>query len=77
MSERYGKAFDKLRNIEDLKAILSPADLPIHYPRSSKDKDTEGRNYEWFQNNEKYAKEPLELAPEDTKGFPIKFERRR
>lgn len=27
--------------------------LPIHYPRLNQDIDSEGKNYEWFEKNEK------------------------
>lgn len=73
MKDRYGKDFDSLENIMDLKAILSSIELPVHYPRSSERPDPGGRNYQWFMENKKEGRMPLELAVEDTKGFPVKF----
>ncbi len=68
MRDKYGKPFEELDNIQDLKAILSkpPSDLYVNYPRTLKP----GRNFEWFQQNEKYGKIPLKIAAEDTEGFP-------
>ena len=73
MKEKYNKDFDKLKNIADLNAILSSSKLPVHYPRSSEIPDPDGRNFDWFMDNKRKGKIPLELATEDTKGFPVKF----
>jgi len=73
MEEKYDKNFDSLENVRDLKAILSSTELPVHYPRSSETPDPDGRNFQWFMNNKRRGKMPLELATEDTKGFPVKF----
>ena len=66
---RYGKSFEALDNIKDIKAILSapPSDLPVHYPRTSKEPTAAGENFRWFGKNKK----PLEIASEDTKGFSL------
>jgi len=73
MKNRYSKDFNELKNVKDLKAILSPANLPVHYPRTSEQPDPEGKNYEWFMENKRYGRKPLKLASENTEGFPIKF----
>lgn len=73
MKNRYGKDFDDLENIKDLKAILSSSRLPVHYPRTTEKPTREGRNFEWFMQNKKQGKMPLKLAEEDTEGFPLKF----
>lgn len=73
MKNRYGKDFNELENVKDLKAILSSTDLPVHYPRTSEQPDPEGKNYEWFIENKRYGRKPLKLASEDTEGFPVKF----
>ncbi len=75
----YGKPFDQLENIQDLKALLSEPPLEvIHYPRSSH-KDTAGdKNYEWFMNNKRHNRNPnqrgpnvvLPYASEDIEGLP-------
>jgi CRISPR-associated protein (TIGR03986 family) len=67
MNDRYGKPFDVLNTIKDIKAILSapPSALPVHYPRMSEEPDASGKNFEWFMKNKK----PLKIASEDTEGF--------
>ena len=63
MKELYGPEFSNLDNVKDLKAILSedPKSLPIHYPRLKR----EGKNFEWFEKNEREWNQPLALATED------------
>lgn len=72
MTQVYGENFDDLDNIQDLRALLGepPYDLPVHYPRSKQEPDPDGKNYEWFEGNEK-RKQALLLAPDDTRGFPV------
>ena len=74
MKNRYGKDFDSLENIKDLRAILSSPRLPVHYPRTSKEPQPDGKNFEWFLENKSRGKMPLKLADEDTEGFSLKFE---
>ena len=70
-------AFEKLPNIRDLEALLGRApNLPVHYPRSTKDPQPEGRNYEWFLGNKRSGRNAgprlvLPLAEDDTKGLPL------
>jgi len=68
MKNKYGKSFEELENIKDLKAILSPPHphLPVHYPRMPSE---EGRNFKWFMRNRKEG-EPLQIACEDH-GLPL------
>ncbi len=75
MTDKYKKDFYELENIKDLKAISSSPSLPVHYPRTSEEPDIEGRNFEWFMQNKKFGKKPLELATKDTVGFPLEFDR--
>lgn len=68
--------FDKLENIADLKALLSESqpERPVHYPRSSKIPDIDGKNFEWFMGNKRHKRGPgylLPLAVDDTTGFPL------
>ncbi|RME57299.1 TIGR03986 family CRISPR-associated RAMP protein, partial [Candidatus Parcubacteria bacterium] len=54
MAGRYGTEFYKLPNVRDLQALLSDTPpLPVHYPRSTKEPQPEGRNYEWFVGNKR------------------------
>ncbi|MCK6561903.1 TIGR03986 family CRISPR-associated RAMP protein [candidate division KSB1 bacterium] len=64
--------FDALPNVQDLRALLSEqaTNLPIHYPRSSRRPDPEGKNFEWFMGNNRYVHQPLALATED-RGLPL------
>jgi CRISPR-associated protein (TIGR03986 family) len=73
MKDKYGKDFNDLESIKDLKAILSSTELSVHYPRISEQPDPQGRNYEWFTENKRYGQKPLKLATEDTEGFPVQF----
>ena len=70
--------FAKLINVNDLFALLGePPDLPIHYPRTSREPSAEGKNFEWFMgNNRGGRKNPgpklsLPLAPDDDQGLPL------
>jgi len=77
LKNRYGKDFGSLENIKDLRAILSSPRLPVHYPRTSKEPQPDGKNFEWFMENKRYGKTPLKLADEDNKGFSLKFKHKR
>ncbi|OQA22603.1 MAG: RAMP superfamily protein [Chloroflexi bacterium ADurb.Bin360] len=79
MEEAYEVShFERLINISDLLTLLSePPELPIHYPRTSQDPSSEGKNFEWFMgNNRGGRKSPgprlsLPLASQDTEGLPL------
>lgn len=77
MAEKHGAdEFGQLSNILDLKALLgTPAtDLPVHYPRPTKEFDPdEHPSYEWFVGNkrDKGPKFELPLAAEDNVGLPL------
>lgn len=73
MKNLYGQAFDQLVNVRDLRTLLSapPANLPIHYPRSTEKPDPEGKNFEWFIGNKRGLKLALPLAPDDRAGLPL------
>jgi CRISPR-associated protein (TIGR03986 family) len=76
----YGKPFEQLENVQDLKALLSEPPLEvIHYPRTAPNKDNAGdKNYEWFVNNKRENKKSdqrgpnivLPYAVEDLEGLP-------
>jgi len=75
MHDLYGDEFDKVV-LADLRALLSePSDLPIHYPRTPKEPDPKGNNYEWFVGNKRLGKNgyPLPLPEEEKggKGLPL------
>ncbi|MHA1733713.1 MAG: hypothetical protein ACTSU5_17340 [Promethearchaeota archaeon] len=67
MESIYGKKFDDLDSVKDLRAILSrhPGDLPVHYPRPAEDRDPRGRNFQWFVDNQRSTRQFLALAPSD------------
>jgi CRISPR-associated protein (TIGR03986 family) len=77
MEERYGKPFEKLDNVRDIQALLAASpDLPVHYPRSSRIPDPEGKNFEWFMGNKRGGRNAgprieLPLAEDDTEGLPL------
>ena len=69
-----GTGFEQLPNVQDLRAILGepPNALPVHYPRSSREPNVEGKNFEWFVGNKKRGRgHALRLAPEDREGLPL------
>lgn len=73
MAKRYGFAdFESMPNVQDLRVLLgNPANgLPIHYPRTARRTDPEGKNFEWFMGNNRYQKYALAPAIED-KGLPL------
>ena len=73
MVQRYGAAdFASLPNVQDLYALLSspPNDLPVHYPRTARRVDPEGKNYEWFMGNNRYHGYTLGSATQD-QGLPL------
>ncbi len=75
MQWRYNKPFEKLKNVEDLKALLGTVPtIAVHYPRppynGTPNPDPEGKQYEWFIGN-KRKKLALPPAPADTQGFPL------
>ena len=76
METKYYKTFENLDNIKDLKSILSPASLPIHYPRTEEEPSEEGRNFDWFMNNKK-NRIPLPLAPDDKTGFQLNYSQKK
>lgn len=73
----YGEAFEKLPNIADLMALVTaPPDLPVHYPRTTREPSLEGKNFEWFMGNKRAGKDAgprlsLPLAVDDMKGLPL------
>ena len=66
------EGFDAMPNIADLLTLLcEPAmDLPIHYPRTKKKPDPEGKNFEWFMANKKGPGLVLRWPASD-KGLPL------
>lgn len=77
MEARFGTAFDQLDNVRDMKALLAKSPtLPVHYPRPTKQPQTEGKQYEWFVGNKRGGRDAgprlsLPLAEADTEGLPL------
>ncbi len=77
MATRYGKSFERLENIRDLRALLADTPpLPVHYPRPTQPPRAEGKQYEWFVGNKRGGQTPgprlaLPLAEEDRAGLPL------
>lgn len=77
MATRYGKPFERLENIRDLRALLADTPpLPVHYPRPTRQPQAEGKQYEWFVGNKRGGQDPgprlaLRLAEEDVEGYPL------
>jgi len=78
MQALYGDGFDRV--LADLRALLGepPNSLPVHYPRTGEEPDSEGKNYEWFVGNKKREdrrgkgpKIALDLASEGKQGLPL------
>lgn len=73
MKIKYSKNFNELDNIMDLKVILSENASNVHYPRTSEEPNTEGKNFKWFVQNKELGKKPLNIASDDASGFPLQF----
>lgn len=77
MEARYGTAFEQLDNVRDMKALLAASPtLPVHYPRPTRQPQTEGKQYEWFVGNKRSGQDAgprlaLRLADEDNQGLPL------
>jgi CRISPR-associated protein (TIGR03986 family) len=77
MTTLYGTDFAALDNIRDLMALAGdPADLPVHYPRTTRRPAPEGKNFEWFMGNNRAGRDhgprlALKLADEDVEGLPL------
>ena len=73
MAAAYGKPFEQLDNIRDLNVILGvpPTQLPIHYPRSTREPNKDGKNFEWFIGNKRGPKLGLPLATDNDPGLPL------
>jgi CRISPR-associated protein (TIGR03986 family) len=77
IATRYGKPFERLENIRDLRALLADTPpLPVHYPRPTRQPQAEGKQYEWFVGNKRGGQTPvprlaLPLAEEDQTGLPL------
>ena len=72
MREFYGDDFDSIV-LADLRALLGePPELPIHYPRPTRQFDPNHPQYEWFVGNKRRS-EPivLSLAKDDSTGLPL------
>jgi hypothetical protein len=77
MAEKYQKSFDQLANVIDLKALLADTpSLPVHYPRTTPQPQSEGKNFEWFIGNNKAGRNggprlTLKPAREAQSGLPL------
>jgi CRISPR-associated protein (TIGR03986 family) len=73
LAERYRASdFEALPNVEDMRALLAepPAGLPVHYPRTARRPDPDGKNFEWFMGNSRHHRYTLPPATDDT-GLPL------
>jgi len=73
LAEHYGDGdFKGLENIQDLRILLGDPvkNLPVHYPRTARDADPAGKNFEWFMGNNRSATYAL-LRPEKDQGLPL------
>lgn len=71
MQENYKEEFDKI--LSDLRILLSsPSEIPIHYPRPTREPNRIRPQFEWFMVNKKLGKDgyALDLAKDDTRGLP-------
>lgn len=68
----YGSAFEKVPFIAAFDRCAKGFEdgLPIHYPRLNQEIDSQGKNYEWFTNNEKGEKLSLPSLV-NGEGLPI------
>ncbi|HHY56514.1 MAG TPA: TIGR03986 family CRISPR-associated RAMP protein [Chloroflexi bacterium] len=77
MATRYGKPFERLENIRDVRALLADTPpLPVHYPRPTRRPQAEGKQYEWFVGNKRGGQTSrprlaLPLAEDDRAGLPL------
>lgn len=77
MQQCYGTSFEQLDPIRDLQALLAESpDLPVHYPRPTRQPHPDGKNYEWFVGNKRSGRDAgprytLRLAVEDDEGLPL------
>lgn len=72
MEARFGKPFDELANIDDLRALLAESpQLPVHYPRTTSAPTAEGRNFEWFMGNNRGPRLVLPLPSDEGEGLPL------
>jgi CRISPR-associated protein (TIGR03986 family) len=75
MQDNYKGEFDRV--LCDLRTILSePSELPIHYPRPTKELNKNRPQFEWFMANKRLGKDghALDLAIDeidDTRGLPL------
>lgn len=72
----YGDNFAEM--LADLRALFgAPPELPIHYPRPTRQFNPDHPQYEWFMGNKKRVDKqqdnavPLALAEKDTEGLPL------
>jgi len=75
MAAEYGSTFEKLLNIQDLKALAGEPDVAqIHYPRLESTPQPKGENFKWFVANKKRDRPyTLDLAVDDG-GLPLDLE---
>ena len=67
--------FDSLSFIKEFRQVLKGPETgdPIHYPRTNRNQDPEGKNFEWFTQNERNRDSKLALpAATKDKGLPYK-----
>ncbi len=76
MQKMYESEFDEV--LADLRALLgAPPDLPIHYPRPTRQFDPNHPQFEWFVGNKRRIEKrqnnavSLPLAKDDAAGLPL------
>lgn len=74
MALAYEQSFAQLPHLQEMLALLGepPEDIPIHYPRTDPEPNSEGKNFEWFMGNNRNrdARFTLEL-PGGEQGLPL------
>ena len=72
MEFTYKQPFDQLANVSDLSCLLSAQDTnyPIHYPRSTVERDEQGKNFAWFMGNNRQQRIALPDAC-NPQGLPL------
>jgi CRISPR-associated protein (TIGR03986 family) len=65
--EVFGVRFKETDTFADMNELFGkPSPVPVHYPRKTFKLDENGKQFEWFQDNNRINKKPLPLAERET-----------